>query len=296
MKDHICLLQGLLRAILKDCANTYPHLTHEFERDLSSLLTQIESRGLVVLTIELPDLGKHFDKCLSQGQFVPSGLPNGRLVSRKHQYQRLFSGLMKLIFDDRGCLKEVADPTAVFLIQQLCYGFKKVRLDCSPHYLYKAIEEFYSNEESLPVPSILWRSDNVPNYRSYRGIAFSDATKGDLFTQSSFDWSKFTSRSDDPLSTLQQVADRVAASLGEFIPSFGRYKHGPGAVSEKFKESKFEFASWTRRLDRVFPFQEFGFPTLGMALHSLSSSGECDSLNQEEPSSKLIAVPKTKRS
>lgn len=297
MKEHMSLMQGLLRAVLKDCANSYPHLTREFERDLNHLLTQINSRGSNVLTIELPDLGKHFDKCLSEGQYTPSNLPNGRLINRRHQYPRLFSGLMKLVFDPRGRVLEDADVNAIFFLQTLYYACKKIRLDCSPERRFDAVKEFFSNESSLPTPSLLWRDDNVFNHRPNRYTSFVEARSRDLFTPTpdgkSGDECGYDG--DDPLVTLQQVCDRVSASLGEFIPSDSQYRHGPGAVSEGFKLSKFEFPNWTARLDRVFSRQEFGFPTLNLALHSLFSH-ECDSdLSVGEPYSKLIAVPKTQK-
>lgn len=300
MKDHIRLAQGLVTALIKDAVIRFPRIKPDLERDLDRLLNQVKSRGLNVLTIELPDLGKHFEKCLSQGQFTPSNLPNGRLVSRRHRIQRLFAGLMQLIFDNQGRIREDADPDAVFLLENLFFSCKKLRLECAPERLFETVKEFFCDEADLPPPSTYWYDDSLSHPRLHARLHFNEANHDDLVTplrESSDSRSEGDKERDRVLlDTLQATADRVVCSIGEYIPDATGMRHGPGAVSEKVRTSKFEFPSWTARLDRVFPESEFRFADLGKWLDSqYSQSIARQAVLAVEPHSKLIAVPKTQK-
>lgn len=290
---YVTFVQGLLHSVFADCLAFYPQLKQSFERDEHHLLRQVETRGLNVLTIELPDFCKHFDMCLSKEQFSPMSLPQGRIVSRRHRYPRLFSGLMQLIFDDCGLLKNTPDEHAAFLIRCLCNVAKKLPLDCEPSRVYSTVEEFYQDEEDLPVPTLSWDGDGPFRVDSYRDISFADAPLP-LFepgTQAEYDRRTGSSRA---LTIMQHVADRVVSSLGEFIPGEWKGRHGPGAVSDRFELSKFEFPQWSARLNEIFDLDEFGFPTLSIALGCTEWSDVSDTpVFWGDRPSKLMSVPKT---
>lgn len=292
MKDRKTLdFKGLYGAILKDCAAAFPRLQLSFQRDFEHLSKQVDQRGSTVLTIELPDLGKHFDYCLSKGKLTASGLPNSRNVSSRIQFPRLFSGLYQLVFDSAGLLLIEPDITAIALLRQLYYAAKKVRLTCAPSRTYKAIKEFYDDEKDLPHPTLRWNDDEVFRSGDTRHISFRESLLP-LFEGERHSGNDVPSIS--MLDTLQRVADLVSSSFGEFIPSEWRGKHGPGAVSEQFELSKFEFPSWPAALEKQFPMDEFAHASLSIGIDSRNSDAEKSS-RSEPVSAKLIAVPKTQK-
>lgn len=314
MKEHGRLALGLLSALFEDCALAYPRLRKQFKRGEQRLLRQVESRGLAVLTVELPDLGKHFDMCLSKDQFTLPKLPNSGLLRGGHSSQGLFPGLMDLIFDESGLARMDHDPTAVSLVRQVLYCCKKLRLVCEPSKVFNTIKEFYHDDPRLPVPSHWWDDDNGPNPH-HRPDPIGSTCEVTLFEpQRDYSVSADYANGDTvgTIRTLQQVADRVAASFGEFNPFESHAKHGPGAVSDSFGLSKFEFPKWTARLDTVFPLSAFAFINEGdcgeedlecdkhwgdlpQRDHSPSDFRGRGVVSSDYLSSKLICVPKTQK-
>jgi hypothetical protein len=298
LKNHSLIAKGLTSAFFVDCRRNFSLPDREWERDEHRLLSQIETRGLRVVTLELPALGKHFDMCLSRGQYVPSGLPHG-MLKRRHAIPRLFYGLMSLVFDHiSGLVRDDCDITAIAFLRQAFYMFKKVRLDCGPAATFAAITEFYHNEEKLPTGSYWWNEDEVPPCRHTRSVSFADVGDITLYEpQREFISSEAVGDDERQrhLVTLQAVADRVLASFGEFLPFDVHTKHGPGAVSEPFRDSKYEFPSWTVRLDRVFPYREFAFTNYFCGLYPASFRQTTPIAFKREGESKLIVVPKTQK-
>lgn len=100
MKSYASFLEGLYLGILTDVRDCYPQEAVEWERDITRLHLLVEKRGLRVFTLELPQMGKHLDKCLSSGQLVPSRIP-GMGHDKGVAFPRLFGGLHKLVFDSQ---------------------------------------------------------------------------------------------------------------------------------------------------------------------------------------------------
>jgi hypothetical protein len=314
MKEHGQLALGLISALFEDCAIAYPTLRNQFKRGEQRLLRQVDSRGLTVLTVELPDLGKHFDMCLSKDRFTLPNLPNSGFLRSGRSSQGLFPGLMDMVFDESGLARMDHDPTAVSLIRQITYCCKKLRLVCEPSKVFKTIKEFYHDESRLPIPANWWDDNHGPNPH-YHTSVFTGEDRDDLFEpprEYNLSGEYPEGRRVGAVRTLQQVADRVAASFGEFIPEQSHAKHGPGAVADSFGLSKFEFPKWTARLDTVFPVSSFAVINDGFGEsedlagaepggdllrwnHSPSGQNRRGVVSSDNLSSKLICVPKTQK-
>lgn len=309
MKDDIDYL-GLLEALLKDCASCYPSLSDSFRKDYNHLSRQIESRGSNVLTIELPDLLKHFDMCLSKGRWTQPALPQGGAGRySKRVGPRLFAGLFELIFDlQSGLLLDNPDINAILFFRQLCAAWKKVDKECQPKRTFKVIKEFYDDEKDLPAPTLSWHLPDPFDTRIDRDAV---SLSGSSFKRPELE--SWGSNPSDPsgdqyaadyqqkladrwllLRTVQRIADRIISTFGEFVPSEWRGKHGPGAVSERFELSKFEFPSWPAAVDEIFPSDEFAHASLSIGIDP--SAIESAENGRDIPiSAKLIAVPKTQK-
>lgn len=291
-KRHVRLLQRVLEAVLADYLQEFPYDRNEVERDKSRIASLIENRGLTVLTVDFPEMLKHFDKCLSGCAYTPSGLPGNRPFKRGAVIPRLFREILLRIFDESGMLRPDADVFAVATIRQLYAVGKKLRLDCKKEKVYETISDFYRIEDDLKAPTLkgwdqevldLTRIDrcHLDNYRC-RGSLFGDISPGDYEPDSSF------------TRTCQLVADIVSGTLGRFEPSEWRPKHGPGAVSEAKRgvSYKYDFQSWPEKLEPIFPYATFAFANESIWADHVQTTGGADG---KDLPSRLICVPKTQK-
>lgn len=266
----------------------FPDYHKDFERDKSRLISLVDNRGISVFTIDLPQLLKHFDKCLSEGVYVKSSLPCTRAKKACSPIPRLFSGMMIHIFDDRGMLRKNPNTDAIALLRQLYAFAKKLKIDCSKEKVYETLSEFYQVEKRLPRPRCNWdeinlrlcdrRELSLHGYRTYRGrtltIPKNNERKPDFRL----------------LDTCQTVFDIISSTLGDFDPLEWSPKHGPGAVSDlKRGKYKYNFPSWSDRLDRIFPVSAFAYANEGIWVDNI------DAIHFKETSSKLCCVPKTQK-
>ncbi|UJQ85001.1 MAG: putative replicase protein [Alehxovirus allofundihabitans] len=297
MKSYVLYLQGLYSAIISQIAEHRPHLQLDCLRDHSRLLSLVDRRGLHFLMIDLPLMGKHFDKCLAKGRLTPSGSAGQRPYKRNVAIPRLFKGLLQLVFDDSGVLRANPDIQAISYLRQLYYAAKKVKVPCEDSRTWEHVNEFFKVDLQCRHPSLEWDED-VIRTSDLDSVCLSDATVrsrdcgGNL---SLFDGEPTQSDPPPERSTLeatQRVADIVSSLIGRFDPLEWRTKHGPGAVADLGRtQFKYDFPTWPAKLSGVFPQAEFAFANYGLWLDSLGSDGHFPSEN--EPPSKLIAVPKT---
>lgn len=178
---------GLYHSIFEDCAAAYPEDKTSLWDDYSYLEALFIHHGSPAFTLWLPAAGKLFDKSLdrqllelkkpvhlfsarhelvvSDMKMAPEGFP---MVWKPHRQvwttqlgniPRLFSSLFLRVFDEHGCLRHDADPTAVLFLRTFFYTVKKFAMDCSPKAKYAAIKEYYDVESCLPPPSSLWDGD-----------------------------------------------------------------------------------------------------------------------------------------
>ena len=155
-KCHVTELQNLWEAILADASHAFPTLRAEFERDLNRLQRIVAHRGIRVFLEDLPAIGKHFDRCLSCGQYSLSGLPLSKRNSNNVVIPKFLRGLYLLVFHDSGQLKEDCNVEALFFVRQLTLAFKKGKIACSDEANEKEVVEFFVTDSSLPKPESFW--------------------------------------------------------------------------------------------------------------------------------------------
>lgn len=272
---HVKDLSRIWECLLQDTTIFFPALRDDLQRDLSRLRSSIVSRGgLTVFLQDLPNIGKHLDRCLADGHFKRSGLPLSGAISRRVATPKFLRGIHQMVFYDDGRLREDADPLAIFFYRQLTLFAKKYKVDCPPRAIADAVREFVTDDLERPEPSRFWRSKDPW-----------DATRRPSFAALS------TSPSDRSLLSILDIVSRIISnSLGVFDPADWRCKHGPGAVSERAgKHDKYRWLNWPSALETVFPFADYGF-------HSYSSWADyvChNDVDGGQPSSRLVAVPKS---
>lgn len=277
-------LYQICLAIIKDAQVTFPQDHLYFERDKLRLERIFEDHGSRVFLLDFPALGKHLDKCLSNGAYSESRLAYGRLVSKTVRVPRLFKGLYMRVFDLNGMLRPDADHNAIYFLRQIYAFGKKLRVDCGDTATYATIAEFYSVDKELPNPSLDWNgnswdcgSGSALHLRDHAHDSDEPRTDGSL------------PPGVDPtlIDICQRVYDVIAVTLGKFDPYAFKPKHGPGAVADLRRgESKYDFPNWNWRLETVFPYSDFGQPNWGLWEC-------CDPLPDIDPASKLVCVPKT---
>lgn len=287
------LLTELYTGVLIDAECIYPQLAQSFERDLSRLLTIIKRNELWFFTLELPSWSKHLLKCIESGRFTPMSGPQSRPL-KGHVFPKLFSGLMKAIFDEDGLVLRHVDTTALRFLLTLLNAAKKIRMKCSDRATIKAVQSFVDVEEIVRDYSLNWGSLVLDRNRRLTIVgderSACEVEVGDLYEQ------PVATRA-IPLSDrecIQSVADRIFSSFGspfytELLP-----KHGPGAISDRsFNRSKYQFHNWPEKLEECFPSSVFGVANAG--LWSLPIRTDGLRFNPEPVASRLIAVPKTQK-
>ncbi|UJQ85452.1 MAG: putative replicase protein [Alehxovirus faecadaptatum] len=299
MKSYVLYLQGLYRAMLSNIVEYDPTLRVDCERDASRLLSLIDTRGLSFLMIDLPTMGKHLDRCISMGLLTKSGIPGFRAYSPRVTIPRLFKGMWLRVFDEFGVLRADADARAVLYLRQLLYGAKKVQVACSDSRTWEHVHEFFQIDREIRSPSLNWDEDEF-RIDDLRDLHIGDhdfLTPAPLFDLGHTD---LEPRGPSPsmdygfADAVQRTADIVAATLGRFDPSEWRTKHGPGAVADqRHTQFKYDFPSWPAKLAKVFPIADFGFANFSDWASFASGDGRSHLFSENEPPSRLIAVPKT---
>lgn len=273
---HVQDLSRIWECLIQDATIFFPALRVDFQRDLMRLRSTIVSRGIHVFLVDLPNIGKHLDRCLADGQFKRSGLPLSGAVSRRVATPKFLRGIHQLVFYDDGRLRENADPLAVSWYRQLTLFAKKYKIDCPQAKVTDAVCDFVEADLERPEPSRFWTSKDpwdVSQRPSFTAMAKCPTDRSIL-------------------SVLDVVSRIISNSLGVYDPADWRFKHGPGAVSERTGRcDKYEWLSWPDVLETVYPFADFGF-------HSHSSWADYvlhHDVSDEQSSSRLVAVPKTYR-
>lgn len=256
-------------------------LQGELVGDFEVVSKSVKSRGLSVLLLDLPSECKALEQALDSGVMVPRpGAPFTR-----GGYPRLWIPIYDKIFTDDWLLKEDVDPLVIRCFRQLLKGLKKFRTDCPPEALKEKIREFIEIEDRIVDPVGNWGETEF----RLRG---SDCDLGRILSRAGVN-SESSSGLADPLAlehlsrdvrSIQELADSLISSFSSKGLRFMRCRHGPGAVSESYESSKFEFPSWPPRLEHVFPFSDYGM------LNWMSYDDEL--IGDHESPCKLIDVPK----
>lgn len=226
--------------------------------------------------------------CLSKGAYIRSHLACSRPFASDSTIPRLFRGLYLRVFDRSGMLLSEPDVNAISILRQLFAFGKKLRIDCKQETTYEAVYEFAQVEASLPDPSLDWDqavldipSDRLTfdDYRVCRDGAYQGPHCG-------------PDKLRKLLRRVEETFDVIGATLGYFNPYGWRPKHGPGAVADlKGGSYKYNFPSWSDRLETIFPYADFAFANYSI----WSDNAENEIGDSDITGSKLIAVPKTQK-
>lgn len=296
MKSYVMYLQGLYTEFLSGITEYFPSLRRDSERDVFRLLSLVNARGLPFLMVDLPAMGKHFDRCLSMGRLTPSGIPGQTGYRRASPIPRLFKGMVLRVFDEDGVLRAVPDVVAIRQLRQLYYAAKKVKVACSDSRTWEHVHEFFETDQEVRLPTLKWDED-VLWLDGLRDLHFGDhdnlGPSPSLFDSHHGD-SESSSIPDGLADVVQRTADAVSASLGRFDPYEWRTKHGPGAVADqRHTQFKYDFPNWPAKLKNSFPMADFGFSSYQSWVEFLRRGADSWLFSNHEPPSRLIAVPKT---
>lgn len=281
-------VKGLYSGIFADIRAALPTV-RGLGRDESRLLTLIETRGLRFATVDLPSFGKHFDRCLADGHYTPCGLPGFGFSRRGGRGHAFLRGLILRVFDTDGVLLPNACVFTILALRQLSYAVKKIKIECTETVRDSTIERYIAQEQSLRSPSLNWHSDRFDcnaNHGLYIGGhgSFRDGDTGQAFALPEPD-AAFCG-------TVHDIADRVFASFGLFCPEEWRPKHGPGAVADRpIAGYKYNFPTWTDRLESVFPYADLAFANYG----EWADTPHSKLASSEEVPAQMRLAPKTQK-
>jgi hypothetical protein len=280
---------GLYRAILTDVAAYYPECRRGFDKYLVRIESLYASMGRYLFVAALPSLGKVLDRSLEAGRLLCAGEPLTRPINTRTKIPRLFQGLWLRLFAYDGCLRQDVDPSLIWSLRTILFACKKYEAEAPKAALYATVKEYYDVDNSLPEADSIFDSDGTD--ASLRRWCSLDRDDGrgrlhpDLFG---------CGERDALLTSVQQVADRVAGAIGEYLPQEHRFRHGPGATAEypRGKGYKYAFPNWPKRLQTVFPGEVFACANSSLLAGRYGQLGVYPT-TEWEPASRLVAVPKT---
>ena len=288
---HVRELLRTFDNILRDIGNVYPTLVGDFVKDKARLRSLVSSRGIGAICVDMVAACKHFEKCLAGGQYKLAGLPLTRPVSARVQIPRFLRGLYLLIFDQRGTLKGDCDVEAVAFLRQILYLGRKVDLQCSEDAVQKEVKDFILVDSELPEPDGFWNAeqpDAEEFEREYTGFQYSPLYLSRIEAEED------PSKREELLTflvNLDKVSRLITSTLGPYRFQEWRFRHGPGAVSERRGRfyNKFCWTNWSHRLESVYPIADCGFHNYA----SWADSAADSKVGSTDPASRLISVWKT---
>lgn len=288
--SEVYMLEGVLKGIIRDYLEVYPSDAVECERDLGRVSLASQTRGLGFFLLDLPAMGKHFDKCLATGLLTLSGVAHCGPRWSKSPVPRLFSGLMSRVFEiDSGLLRSDVDVNVILFLRQIYYFAKGFKYDCSFERTAQAVIDFYETDRALRSPTLNWEDDRLDLDR-LRDLHFDDSVSlQDLPVSHSIECRWRAGWDYEGVRKLQEGFDIVASALGPFDALEFKPRHGPGAVADLGSgESKYTFPNWTSKLDSSFPFADLAFANYA----DWADCGVSYAFDSEVPS-ELISVPKS---
>jgi len=280
-------------SIFRDATYALPTLGVEFQRDLARLLRLLSCRGYHLFGVDLPAVGKHFDRCLANGEYKISGLPLTKGYHGGGVIPKFLRGLYLLIFEKTGSLKRQPSTEAIFFVRQICYAAKKAEVPCKQEKVEQEIVDFYLADQELPDEGSFWQATTPTEediYAEFKPFAktwhyvsrIAEVVGDDAERRSSLGLF---------LGTLDRVSRVLSAALGRYSPDDWRFRHGPGAVSERTGPvNKYNFVNWSDRLENVFPCADYGYHCYTAWANDVETMRFAGS---EEPAARLIAVPKS---
>jgi len=286
LKSHVEAMLRVFEALFKDIKYALPQLGDSLSKDMELIRRTALTRGVTTLVVDLPSIGKHFDRCLAKKLWSPARLPmmgcsSGSVIPR------FLGGLLQEIFGNDGRLKNNYNIEAVIFFRQVCYLCKKVPLSFSETALRTAVQKMVEEDALLPEPEEFWFREESSS--CLRRVCFTG------FLQSSYVADRAKGLDESLVSVVLRNLDKVSRALcralGVYDPLEWRCKHGPGAISQVAGPSnKYHWYGWSQRLESVYPVADYGFHSLSSWAGSTFAFGMHDNY---VPTSRLVAVPKT---
>jgi hypothetical protein len=289
-KSLVWELSQVCEALFRDASQAYPTLRMEFEMDLSRLRSLVAHRGLPVFLVDMPNVGKHLDRCLSAGEYRLSGLPLTKRFSNRVVIPKFLRGLYLLVFHETGLLREDYDVEAIVFLRQILFAFKKAKVPCPAENISTEVEEFYAVDSVLPEPEKFWQQIGPTTQdieETYHGYGKSPRYQERLHSMVARERNQLSVF----LAKLDSVSSIVTSTLGSYDPNMWKFRHGPGAVSEVTGPSnKYCWSNWSDRLEHAFPLADYGFHNYASWADRATSS---NCVGSREPSARMVAVPKS---
>jgi hypothetical protein len=244
------LLLALLRDAEREC-NT------STTRDSVTVTRRLKKEGESFFTLTLPSFADDFERSLEQKMIVPTSFRGFRRV-KGGSIPALLQGMTEQVFNRQtGLLLEKPSIDCIFYVRLICRIMKKVRLECSPEKVRKAVEGYQEIERI--------HSEN-PYQRDEQYVRYAKSL-----------WTKVLSGF---LLDMDSVED-----------FFSGVRHGPGVVVDREDQhQKYIWKHWYHRLQQVIPYQEVCWYSPAVALEM--SDLPLLSPEQEQPV-KVTLVPKT---
>jgi hypothetical protein len=247
-------LLHILRGLLLDTEEMLDLGKGTLDCDYEKIAKSVKSRGLRVLLVELPSLCSAFERALDGGD---RALMTGAPFVRKDKCT-ILKALFSKIFTEVGCVRYEFGAEPVRCLRQILKFAKKFRIDAPVDAVKEKYLEFASIEKQLHHPRLSWGSDDlniISGYPTFVDLGHRHFDDGDGLAKN---YSlEDRQRILGILDSIQRVSDRLAGRF-KFKPEWFVPKHGPGAVSEQFKNSKYEFPTWPFRLESIFPIDKYG--------------------------------------
>lgn len=222
-------------------------------RDLITIRSRVKHEGFSFLTITLPDFSDTFFTCIEKG-FVDSTDFSGW---KKSGYLPSFlKGFTNHVFDpNTGRRLDECEVNCIYSVRQICSFFKKVHLDCTQKRIMDSIQKYKRTEDELK--RNLFDKRSLDLFRQISRVVISDVF---------------------PVRVLEDT----------LLPH-----HGPGSTFEKLiGNSKYipHKFKWYSKLDSCFTRGNVIFPN---EEHEYNSATSDDNFCNDEPSVRVIHVPKT---
>lgn len=259
IEDNMKRIIELYKAILTDVRVVCNTST---DRDLIYIKSRLKDEGESFCTITLPSFAKDFERSLELGYFETGAFRafRKRLVPKGSQIPAFLQGIVSKVFDDSGVIHTDVNPDHVEAVRQVCLMFNKMKKETSEKRKINAVKNYIRCESDLAK----FRPKDwslSPIFKFVASYAFGR--------------------------TFADVSDKLRANA--LLP-----KHGPGAVVERLpRNGKTSNMSWSKRLERSFPFCEYGVPNYGFI-----GSTEVGKVSPVEvdPPVRVTFVPKTAKS
>lgn len=140
------IMLSLIEALLHDLGIHHQISPREIARDFAYMQRRTNTEGVSFLTKTLPLLGKRIDASLLAEEFTPiSEFKRGNGTS----YPSFLRGLLELVFERDGGLKESPDVAAIQSLRQVCYLFYKYQIPYQDRTVKKCFANYVAVDANI---------------------------------------------------------------------------------------------------------------------------------------------------